>query len=260
MPSSSIQKIFLAVALSFPLWGITPPCLADGEKTSVANRETLTVTGYAEKIARSDCATLWINLAVTDRDYKVAYQKLSDQVKEVTKFLMDMGIEEGKIYVQELDITIPYIKDIFYNRDNKEKNILKREIMIIMDSVDQAQDIYAKMSSLVEKDFVFSKQVLLYEYTKEDDLRDELTQKALINGQNKALKKAKRLGRSLGIPTIHLNALSSSPFPHKPSYAEKDRDAKNLFNTFSVRVDMTYPLNHPSEKTEQKTEETTANL
>ena len=203
--------------------------------------KSITITGYAEKPrVQSDRANVKIVLDVIEKDSKKAYQKIQNQLRVLKNFLMDMGIKEGKFF--------------FDHRYPTSNGYYSVGVSVPVNTVELAKKIDLKMDVLVKKGFIFSYQYLKYEYSKEDELREELTKKALLDGQNRARKYAERLGLSLGIPSIQSSRyMYFKPFPYKPQYLARHLNVKGLWNTLSVRVDMIYPLENPSHPSKNET-------
>ena len=207
----------------------------------------MNVTGYAERMVRSDYAVLELALSVIGDCYKELLQKLDKQIKELKQFWIKMGVKSDMIHVDNrTDIRI---SDLEYNSDKKQnKYSIQQTIVVTMDDLDMAPDVQNKTNTLVEKGFVFSRQSLHYLYTKAAELQKELTKEAILDGQKTATENAQTLGLSIvpiriGQSTLDCVSTYENPSPYERCWFS---GSKNIENNFTVLVDMNYAFKKDS--------------
>jgi hypothetical protein len=124
----------------------------------------LNVTGYAERMVRSDYAVLELALSVIGDCYKELLQKLDKQIKELKQFWIKMGVKSDMIHVDNrTDIRI---SDLEYGSDKKQnKYSIQQAIFVTMDDLDMAPAVQNKTAIFMKKGFVFSEQSLKFFYS-----------------------------------------------------------------------------------------------
>ncbi len=216
----------------------------------------LNVTGYAERIVRSDYAVLELTLSVSGDDCQEILEKLNHQVKELKKFWIKMGIKSDMIDVDNRP-------DIEISETKQNEHSIQYTIVLTMDDLDMAPVVQIKTNHLVKKGFVFSAQSLKFFYSKGFELQKELTKEALKDGEKTARKNADVLG--LRIKKIPNNIEGSKlicastyenpfPFPFEKisegccSWGGGNADIENKF---SVLVNMRYAFKKDDQKIEK---------
>ena len=209
----------------------------------------LNVTGYAERIVRSDYAVLELTLSVSGDDCQELLEKLNHQVKELKQFWIKMGIKSDMIDVDNRP-------DIKISDAKQNEHSIQYTIVLTMDDLDMAPVVQIKTNHLVKKGFVFSEQSLKFFYSKGFELQKELTKEALKDGEKTAKENADVLGlRIEKIPNyIGKTSLSTAqtydhPFPFQRSW--EGGGSIDIENKFSVAVDMRYAFKKDGESSTQ---------
>ncbi len=216
----------------------------------------LNVTGYAERMVKSDYAVFELTLSVRGDDCKKLFEKLNNQVQELKQFWLTMGVKSYMIFVDHRpDIKISETKQKDYS--------IQYRIFLTMDDLDMASVVQKKTHILVEKGFVFSEQRMYFYYSKGAELQKELTKKALKDGEKTAMENAQVLGIRIEktpnkIKESKLICASTyeNPFPFPferfvegcSSWGHGNAD---IDNKFSVLVNMTYAFKKNGEKSEK---------
>jgi len=246
--TTRFRKNILAFTFLLSACGATT-ISAKAQNPSDKNTSLMNITGRAERTVKSDRAVLQLTISVSGDCYKELLQKLDNQVEELKKFWIKMGVKSDMIHVDNrTDIRI---SDLEYGSDKKQnKYSIQCTIFVTMSDLDVASDVQKKTNTLVEKGFVFSQQSLEYFYTKAAELQKELTKEALKDGKKTATENAHALGLSIEkIPNnINTSTLSCASTYSNPSPYERGwcGGSKNIENKFTVLVDMNYAFKKDS--------------
>ena len=223
----------------------------DGDHASGLN-----VTGYAERMVRSDYAVLELALSVSGDDCQELLEKLHRQVKELKTFWIKMGIKSDMIDVDNRP-------DIKISDAKQNKYSVQYTIVLTMDDLDMASDVQHKTNHLAKKGFVFSAQSLKFFYSKGFELQKELTKEAVKDGEKTATENAHALGLSIekapnnieGSKLICASTYENPlPFPFERivegccSWGGGNADIENKF---SVLVNMRYAFKKDGESSTQ---------
>ena len=206
----------------------------------------MNVTGYAERMVRSDYAVLELALSVIGDCYKELLQKLDKQIKELKQFWIKMGVKSDMIHVDNrTDIRI---SDLEYNSDKKQnKYSIQQAIFVTMDDLDMAPAVQNKTAIFMKKGFVFSEQSLKFFYSKGFEVQKELTKEALKDGEKTAREHAEVLGLRIEKTPFYIGNTDLStaqtydhPFPFHRSW--EGGGSTDIENKFSVAVNMSYAI------------------
>ena len=206
----------------------------------------MNVTGYAERMVRSDYAVLELALSVIGDCYKELLQKLDKQIKELKQFWIKMGVKSDMIHVDNrTDIRI---SDLEYGSDKKQnKYSIQQAIFVTMDDLDMAPAVQNKTAIFMKKGFVFSEQSLKFFYSKGFEVQKELTKEALKDGEKTAREHAEVLGLRIEKTPFYIGNTDLStaqtydhPFPFHRSW--EGGGSTDIENKFSVAVNMSYAI------------------
>ena len=241
-----IKKICLSGAVGLFLGAISFPCQAEDPILP----KSITITGYAEKIIRSNRATFEKTFTAEDRDFDTAYQNIQKQISALKKLMMDMGIKNVEIHLQA-----PVTSIEVGGRAQEKKHGLSIKSVIMINDVELEREIQEKMYDLVQRGAVEGPR-LGYQYTKVSDLQKELTKQALVDGEKRARDYAQALGLSIKkIPLlIKPSDISCDPIftENPPKVYWTVRYSDYPINKFSVLVEMQYSLDNPSKKVDEQ--------
>jgi hypothetical protein len=224
--------------------------------SSRQSERSMNITGRAERTVKSDRAVLRLTISVSGDCYKELLQKLDNQVDELKKFWIKMGVKSDMIHVDNRKNI--RISELEYGSDKKQnKYSVQQKIFLTMDDLDMAPVVQNKTNHLVEKGFVFSEQGLDYSYSKAAELQKELTKEAMLDGQKTATENAHVLGLSIekipsNINTSHLGCVStySNQSPYERSW-HYDGGSTNIENKFTVLIDMHYAFKKDDKSSKQ---------
>jgi hypothetical protein len=162
-------------------------------------REQITVTGSAQKDIKSDYAVWTGSFARREVDMATAFQKLSEDLTKVKKYLGDQGIAEGEVLVQQIATEIIYKKNEKGNDTNTiEGYRLRQAVELRSNDVDKIARISREATGLINEGVEFYSGSPEYFYTKLDDLKVEMLAKATENAKLRADNMVKATGNRIG--------------------------------------------------------------
>jgi hypothetical protein len=197
-------------------------------------KETITVTGSAEKDFVSDLIVWKGSYSRRSMDLKSAYAQLKEDEGMVKKYLLSKGVQEDQIVFSSIDI----IKEYSYPTDANGRSLgqqfagynLTQNVRIESPEVDKINSISREATELIQQGIEFTSQPPLFYYTKLTQIKMDLLAKASADGKKRAEIIANNSGSSLG----KLKKANLGVFQITGKNTNEDYSYGGTFNTTSL--------------------------
>ena len=185
-----------------------------GTKTVITafSGNTISVTGSAYEIVKSDSGSLSFNINVKRTNKNEAYNALQAQIKTVEKYLTDKNITKF-----ERKTVNGYYN---YKRDEKtgaytnipESYSLSQPITISSDNVDLVKEISNDITGLISQGIDINVYNVSYNYSKLPELKVSLLEKASIDAKARAESMLKATHNRVGkISSVRMGVYQITP-------------------------------------------------
>jgi hypothetical protein len=201
MNSSEGEKTILyaviILAVSFVLCSFI---IAGGIKDFSGDKNTVTVTGSAKKLIRSDLVLWRGNFSEQSAQLPEAYSKLKESLNKVVGYLKTNGIEEKDIIISAIQ-TFPLYQ---MNPNGMQSNLvegyrLMQYIEIKSNNVEKITELSRSSTELINQGVHFESQQPQYFYTKLNELKVSMLAEAAKDAKNRAESLADNSGSRIGI-------------------------------------------------------------
>lgn len=197
------------------------------------SKETITVTGSAEKDFVSDLIVWKGSYSRKSMDLKAAYAQLKEDESVVRKYLSDKGVPAGEMVFSSINI----IKEFSYPTDANGRSLgqqfsgynLTQTVRIESPNVDKINTISREATELIQQGIELNSMPPLFYYTKLTQIKMDLLAKASTDGKQRAEIIAKNAGSSLG----KLNKANLGVFQITGKNTDEDYSYGGTFNTSS---------------------------
>lgn len=158
---------------------------------------TFQSTGSAKKKISSDTVKLVtsFNRKVAETDLNSGYSQMKNDLKIVTEFFKNNGIDEKNLITSAVVMEQQYNN---YNPSGPREYVLRQTVEIDSGDIAKITDLSKKAQEVAEKGVIFSVQSLEYYYSKLPDLRIELLGEAVKDAKLRAEKIAESSGKKIG--------------------------------------------------------------
>lgn len=173
---------------------------------------SISVTGSAYEIVKSDSGTLSFNITVRRPTKQEAYTAIQSQIKTVEKYLQDKNITD----IERKTINGYYS----YKRDPKtgaytdtaEAYNLSQPFMISSDNVELIKTISNDITGLINQGIDVNVFAVSYHYSKLPELKVSLLEKASIDAKARAASMLKATHNSVGkIQSVRMGVYQITP-------------------------------------------------
>jgi hypothetical protein len=196
-------------------------------------KETITVTGSAEKDFVSDLIVWKGSYSRKSMDLKSAYAQLKDDENIVRNYLSGKGIEASEMVFSSINI----IKEFNYPTDANGRSLgqqfsgynLTQTVRIESPDVDKINAISREATELIQQGIEFNSMPPLFYYTKLTQIKMDLLAKASADGKKRAEIIAVNSGSSLG----NLKKANLGVFQITGKNTNEDYSYGGTFNTSS---------------------------
>ena len=154
------------------------------------------VKGLAEEIVISDQASWNINIAYSSNELRDIYKNIDQQQNKIIDFLTQQGINIKD--VQKQTISIIDNNNNYNNNTNLKKYSANSGITINTNNINNLQQAITNINSLVESGVLITSTYASYLYTKLNDIKTQMINKALINAKLTANQFANQTNGKLG--------------------------------------------------------------
>jgi hypothetical protein len=198
------------------------------------SKETITVTGSAEKDFVSDLIVWKGTYSRKSMDLKSAYAQLKDDENVVRKYLSGKGVQPDQMVFSSVNI----IKEFNYPMDANGRSLgqqfsgynLTQTVRIESPDVDKVNAISREATELIQQGIEFNSMSPLFYYTRLTQIKMDLLAKASADGKQRAEIIAKNAGSSLG----KLNKANLGVFQITGKNTDEDYTYGGAFNTSSL--------------------------
>jgi len=167
--------------------------------TKTLSRTGIDVTGSANQIVNSDFASWRLEFSVKDPSMVNAYKKISQQTNEIKKFLILNGIQDSEIATEKINTEPVYKRDERGNPTNQiDYYQFTRAFTVNSNEVSKITSISLASQDLFSKGFQINSSDPQYFYTKLDNLKVALLEKATENAKQRAESMLKSTGNRIG--------------------------------------------------------------
>ena len=166
------------------------------------SKETITVTGSAEKDFVSDLIVWTGSYSRKSMDLKSAYAQLKEDESVVMKYLLSKGVQQDEMVFSSVNI----IKEFSYPMDANGRSLgqqfsgynLTQNVRIESPNVDKINAISREATELIQQGIEFNSAAPLFYYTKLTQIKMDLLDKASADGKKRAEIIANGAGSELG--------------------------------------------------------------
>jgi hypothetical protein len=162
-------------------------------------KETITVTGSAQKEIRSDYIVWKCAFARRDQDLKTAYRKLKEDLEKVKAYLASEKVDASEMTVSQIMTETIYKKISGKDTNEIQGYQLSQAIEIRSSDVEKVDVVSRESTALINQNVEFISGAPEYFYTKLDDLKVEMLAKATENAKKRAESMAKSTGNRIGL-------------------------------------------------------------
>ncbi len=178
------------------------------EKMRSANN-SVTVKGVAEKDITSDLATWRGQITVRAKDAVEGYDKIQSNFTTATKFLLQQGVPSDAIEEGTIKASTHYKRDAKGHATSEiESHTLSQTFTVTMTDVALTKRLAKESTQLIRNGIAFSSHSPSFYYTKLEDLKLDLLERAADN----ANLRAERLAKSSGNRVANIISASQGIF------------------------------------------------
>ena len=195
--NKAIAIAFAGIVVIISAW-----LLAKGVTNFREEKAKINVTGMAEKQITSDLIVWDISVSANASDRSSAFAKYKQSAKVVRKFLKNSGIADTCISTNSVDIS-EVTKDIYDSNSQRYITIhngysASQTFTVSSKDIPTVEKVYQNISELYDQGISFSSSSPLYYYTKLNELKMEMLEKASANAYERAQIIAKGSDASVG--------------------------------------------------------------
>ncbi len=164
------------------------------------SKETITVTGSANKDIRSDLIVWTGRFSRRDPDQKVAYQALQTDLLKVRHYLTAKGIDAAQILASQITSETLYER----NEQGQDTNVisgfrLSQLVEVSSRDVEKVAAIAREITELINQGVQLDSYAPQYYYTQLDGLKLEMLRLATENAKQRAEQMAQAAGNKVGL-------------------------------------------------------------
>ena len=163
------------------------------------NQQVVTVTGSAQKEIKSDKIVWKAIFSRRERDLPAGYKKIQEDLDKVKKYLMDQGVADNEIIIQQI-VTEKMFKKTKEGKDTNEIDYyaLIQPIEVRSSQVDKVSVVSRGSTELIKQNIAFESGAPEYYYTQLDKLKIEMLALATENAKQRAENMVKATGNKIG--------------------------------------------------------------
>lgn len=202
VPVTSLSRNFLGLVIVGICIILAGFIVAGAYKYKFKTRQTIRVTGSAEKDFVSDLIAWNGSYNRTDFDLKTAYSQLKQDENNIRNYLTRKGISPNQMIFSA--IKIDKIFNSKYNEETRSTTTvfggynLSQNVKVESNNIPQVEALSREITELIETGIELNSPEPLYFYTKLADLKLDLLAKAAEDARKRAETIAKNTGGGLG--------------------------------------------------------------
>ncbi len=155
------------------------------------------VKGLAEETVMADHASWQINIGYSSDNLKDLYKNIDQQQNMIISFLHNKGLSDNEIQKQTISIT-DNSNNSYNNNNSLKKYSANSSITVNTNKIDNLKEANSNINKLVDSDVLITSTYASYLYTKLNDIKASMINKALINAKITASQFAKETNGNLG--------------------------------------------------------------
>lgn len=181
--------------------------------TGTFSKDTITVTGSAYQIVKSDSARLEFNITTSQKDRASAYNQAQKQLPVVIKYLEQKGISKDDIELSPSHGYYTYKKSPNGNITNEVENYNHfQPVIITSKDVDKIKDISIDIDKLIAQGIEINVIPPLYFYSQISDLKVKLLEDATVDAKERAAAMLKATNNRVGkIQSVRMGVFQITP-------------------------------------------------
>ncbi len=200
-----LQLVWLALILALGL------IFAVKVGTNTVSKDSITVTGSAYQIVKSDSGRLEIELNARKPDKQSAYNTVKNQLPVVMKYLEDKGITDIEVKAASGYNTYKYTPNGNMTNEIAYFN-LSQLVIIKSDDVQKIKEISTDIQQLLDKGIDINVRSPEYFYSKLGDLKVKLLQDATTDAKDRATAMLKATHNKPGkIQAVRMGVFQITP-------------------------------------------------
>ncbi len=202
-----LQVVTLAIILTF---GIVA---AAKIVTGTFSKDTITVTGSAFQIVKSDSARLEFEITAKKADKLSAYNEAQKQLPIVVKYLEENGINKENIELGASRGYYNYKRTLNGYMTNEVENYVHAQpIIITSKDVDKIKELSTNLDSLISQGIDVNVSLPLYFYSGISDLKVKLLEEATVDAKERASAMLKATNNKVGkIQSVRMGVFQITP-------------------------------------------------
>lgn len=215
--------------------------------TANLSKDSISVTGSAYEIVKSDSANWTFLLKSKESTRVLAYKKITQQLPEIEKYLLSKGFTKDQIEIKPVNNYESYKvnPNNGHSTNVVEYYIYEQPIKVSTKDVEKIKELATSYQELTEKGInISSYQQPQYHYSQLADLKVKLLQKATSDARNRAKSMLKSNHNRLGkirsarmgvfqITPVDSNDVSDSGYNDLSSIEKKVTAVANV--TFAIK-------------------------
>lgn len=202
-----LQIVTLAIILAFGL------VAAAKVITGTFSKDTITVTGSAYQIVKSDSARLEFNITTKQKDRISAYNQAQKQIPAVMKYLEQKGIAKENIELKSSHGYYTYKQNPNGSMTNIVENYTHSQPVVINSKdVNKIKDIAIDIDGLIAQGIEINVMPPLYFYSQLSDLKVKLLEDATVDAKQRAAAMLKATNNRVGkIQSVKMGVFQITP-------------------------------------------------
>ena len=181
--------------------------------TGTFSKDTITVTGSAYQIVKSDSARLEFNITTKQKDRVSAYNQAQKQLPVVMKYLEEKGIAKENIELNSSHGYYNYKRTPNGNITNEIENYtLSQPVIINTKDVDKVKELSIDLDSLISQGIEINVMPPMYFYSEISGLKVKLLEDATIDAKERAAAMLKATHNKVGkIQSVRMGVFQITP-------------------------------------------------
>ncbi len=176
-------------------------------------KDTITVTGSAYQIVKSDSARLEFNITARKPDRASAYNETQKQIPVVMQYLEEKGIQKENIELGASNGYYNYKRmPNGYMTNEVESYVHSQPVIVSSKDVDKIKEISTSLDSLISKGIEVNVMPPLYFYSEISSLKVKLLEEATVDAKERAAAMLKATNNKVGkIQSVRMGVFQITP-------------------------------------------------
>ena len=156
--------------------------------SKIPKNDSITVTGSASKIVKSDSAKLSFSIMAKMPTQKASYNLIKTQTPIVTKFLLDKGVDKKDIEIKPLSGYYDYKRSSNgYVTNEIDSYNASENIIVTSNDVEKIKEISVEIQNLVDKGISLETYPPEYFYSDLASIKIDLLKEATLDAKQRAV-------------------------------------------------------------------------